>query len=405
MSILEKGFYKIRGPGKLRLTGCNIDIMGITCSGECDFVIPTGRTYLFRVKGSKCTYMASPREAMVVEDDWGGLIYSIRDKIISILKESSHDGVVFIGPPDSFKSTISTLVFNTIFSAADHLEVRPCYITTDVGQNEIFMPTFISATILPVYPGIQVNNTINCFTGAISPAFNTEKYLWCITHLVGRLRSDRNFFIVDTDGWINSYKAIYSKMMIAELFDDPLIVYTGLDEEFKKYLYYHFNDITEYNIPKSIITNKTSSERRVHRARLVLRAFRDPCRIIIDCQKSMIAGLPIFHGSKTDISRFGVPTVIYAENWNGKIIAVLEDKFSYKLQDKDIEVLRKNWEQGLIAALYNKGEVREVGLVEKVDYRKKRLAIITNKGASFDYIEIGRTSFPGVLETLEHSLQ
>jgi len=403
LSILERGYYKIRGPGKLRLEGCNVDIMGIPCSGECSFVIPTGRTYLFRVDGNSCTYSASPIEAEVREDKLGELLYYNRDKILSMLKNSDYDGIVFIGPPDSFKSTISILVFNSILSSNAHSRNKPYYITTDIGQNEIFMPTFISGTSSYILPGNQIDDTINCFTGITSPAFDAEKYLWCIAHLINQLRSDKDqLFVVDTDGWVFGHRAIYSKMIIAELFDKPLIVYTSLDKEFKKHLLYHFSDLMEYAVPKEVTSTKKPSERRVHRSRLVLKAFKDPYRIVLDFNESNVLGLPVFHGSEVDPSIFGVPGIIYAEKWKGKIIVVVENKFSYKR--KDVEILKKNWEQGLITALYNNGKISGIGLVEKIDYRKKKLSLIINKGVSFNYIEIGRASFPEVLKSLESSL-
>ncbi|MCE4606734.1 MAG: hypothetical protein F7B59_05300 [Desulfurococcales archaeon] len=404
MGVLERGYYKIRGPGKLKLAGCRVNIMGIPCSRECDFVVPAGRTYVFKVDDDRCTYSVSPMETIVGKDELGELLYYNRNVILSKLENTEYDGVVFIGPPDSFKSTISIMVFNSVLSDNKSYRNQPYYITTDVGQNEIFMPTFISGASSYILPGNPVDHAASCFTGITSPAFNTEKYLWCITYLVNKLRSERNLlFIVDTDGWVFGHRAIYSKMIIAELFNKPLIVYTSLDKEFRKHLLYHFKDSIEYTISREPVSAKKSSERRrVHRSRLVLKAFKEPCRIVLDCMDSNILGLPVFHGSEVDPSIFGVPSVIYAESWKGKIIVVAENEFPYKRGG--IEVLKKNWEQGLITALYSNGEISGIGLVEKIDYRKKKLSLIANRGVPFDYIEVGRASFPEVLRSLESSL-
>ena len=403
LGVLDIGYYKIRGPGKIELIGCRVDLMGILCSGDCSFVIPAGRTYIFRVEEDSCTYFASPIEAVVKKDRLGEILYYNRDEILSRLEKDGYDGIVFIGSPDSFKSTISTMVFNSILSRNATSRIKSYYITTDVGQNEIFMPTFISGTSSHILPGNQISDTTSCFTGITSPASNTEKYLWCIAHLINKLRSEKDqLFVVDTDGWVFGHRAIYSKMVIAKLFDKPLIVYTGLDKEFKEHLFYHFRDLIEYTIPRKTVSTKKPNERRVHRSRLVLKAFKDPSRIVLNYKESHVLRLPVFHGSEVEPSIFGVPGVIYAENWKGKIIVVVENKFHYK--QRGVKVLKKNWEQGLITALYNNGEISGIGLVEKIDYRKKKLSLIINKGVSFDYIEIGRASFPEVLKSLKSSL-
>jgi polynucleotide 5'-kinase involved in rRNA processing len=403
LDVLEKGFFKIRGPAKLRLTKCNVDVMGKICNGDCEFVIPTGRTYIFKVIEGVCEYSVSPREAKVERDEISKTLYNIRDEIISILGASQHEGVIFLGPPDSFKSTLSVLTFNHILSSNEPEKWKPSYVTTDVGQNEIFMPTFISGISVPVFPGIQVKETLNCFIGAISPAYNTERYSWCITRIVNKLRSRKfDLFIVDTDGWVNSYRALYSKMVIAELFENPLIVHTSLDEVHKKLLGYHYNALIEYKIPKAFITKKTPNERKIHRSRLILRAFKKPNRVIVDPYKVETVGLPIFRGYELDPSQLGLPNVVYAENQNEKIIIVVENRFPSKLRNEG--VLKKNWEYGLIAALYEKGDVKGIGLVEKVDYRKRKVSLIVNHEIMFDHIEIGEASFPEVLETLKSSL-
>jgi polynucleotide 5'-kinase involved in rRNA processing len=400
MGNLEPGFYRVRGPASISLYTCSAEVMGYECSGDCKFTVPVGRTYSLKIL-EPCNYNVSPIDAVVENDPLGEHLYRLKNEIVDKACRQVFDGLVFIGPPDSFKSSLSTLVYNSLSKEED-----PAFITVDIGQNEIFLPAFVSGTtISPLYPGNRPGVQYNCFTGVISPTMDTVKYLYCYMRIKNILELEkRKPIIVDTDGWMEGLSALYTKITIAQSFKKPLVVYTGLHHLEENVLNYWYQGSTlKYNLPM-LPGSKSRSERRTHRQRIVMKAFNNPSRHVVSLGEVNIIGLPVFTGSPIDIRDLGFRGVIYAEmNKQGKLV-VVTDNTSRIPRLKGIEKLSQGWEKGLIIALYFKGWITGVGLIDRIDYNKKRISFIANKNVKYDLIEVGKTRFPEVLDSLLMSI-
>ncbi len=400
MGNLEPGYYKVRGPASVSLDSCSAEVMGYECTGNCSFTVPIGRTYSMIVY-ERCSYEISPLEAEVEKDSLGKHLYRVRNEITSIASEGEYDGLVFIGPPDSFKSTLSTLVYNSLSKTR-----KPAYITVDIGQNEIFLPAFVSGTTInPLFPGNRPGLHHDCFTGVISPPSDIEKYIYCYLRIKKMLELDKHKpIIVDTDGWIEGLAALYSKMAIAQSFERPLVVYTGLHQLEERILAYWYPGSTvKYSFP-AIPGSKSRSERRIHRQRIVMKAFNDPSRHTVSPDETSIIGLPVFTGSRVDVSDLGFKGIIYSEmnSW-GKLVLVTGNNVRIpKL--RGVERLIQGWEKGLMIALYHKGTVSGIGLIERVDYTRKKIVFIADRNVKYDLIEVGKTRFPEVLNSLLTSI-
>ena len=400
MGNLEPGFYRVRGPASVSLDSCSAEIMGYRCTGNCSFTVPIGRTYSL-VIDERCSYEISPLEAEVERDPVGDHLYRVRNEITNMVSKGEFDGLVFIGPPDSFKSTLSTLVYNSLSKTC-----KSAYITVDIGQNEIFLPAFVSGTsVSPLFPGNRPSIHRDCFTGVISPPLDIGKYLYCYLRIKKMLELDKHKpIIVDTDGWIEGIAALYSKMAIAQSFEKPLIVYTGLPRLEERILgYWYPGNTVNYSFP-TLPSSKSRSERRIHRQRIVMKAFHNPSRHTVSPDETSIIGLPVFTGSPVDISDLGFKEIIYSEmnSW-GKLVLVTGNNARIpKL--KGVERLVQGWEKGLMIALYHKGTVSGIGLVEKVDYTKKKIVFIADRNVKYDLIEVGKTRFPEVLNSLLTSI-
>ena len=83
----------------------------------------------------------------------------------------------------------------------------------------------------------------------------------------------------------------------------------------------------------------------------------------------------------------------------GKLVLVTESNTRIpKL--RGVEKLVQGWEKGLMVALYHRGNVSGIGLIERVDYSKKKIVFIADKNVKYDLIEVGKIRFPEVLSSL-----
>ncbi len=163
------------------------------------------------------------------------------DEIISQIIQTQGTAIV-LGNNDSGK----TYFCKTFINKTNNV----IYLTADVGQPDIFIPTFISSKR---FPGNSVFDYAE-FYGFASPSYNPRLHAEQTSKLYEKTKSKLN--IIDTDGWIRGLKAyMHKKEIIYYINPDYIILF---DERLKEDLPSAFQNkiIIAKKIPRFLSKNR-----------------------------------------------------------------------------------------------------------------------------------------------------
>ena len=367
MLELEGGVLLV-GPGRLVVERGEFEVLGYVLGEGGELVVPAGR----RVPGLA-------RGRVVVEHSLAGvepLPVEWYERVSRVAREVAGAGrAVIVGPTDSGKSTLAAWAAN--------LSGSPL-LTVDVGQNEVFCPGFASLSRDPPHvPGWARGGVESCFVGSFTPRGVESRYLGCAS----RLSRGGGGLVVDTDGWIMGWEALYSKAALASVVGADLVVAVGLEERWARFIA-ESSGTRLLLVDRLVSGGKAWEERRLHRERLVARALQGAVERTYRAGDTVIAGAPVFQGDPLDprpLSEVLGASVVYAERVGGEIVVVARGRPRAR---QGARLLRPGWERGLIAAVHAEGTVYP-GLVVRVNYRGRSMSILTRAPSGARLVEVG----------------
>ncbi|MCE4627634.1 MAG: hypothetical protein F7C34_00585 [Desulfurococcales archaeon] len=346
-------------------------------AGE-DIVVPVGRSVLVRSEkppGGTCKPVPV-----------AGGVY---ESYLQAAEQLAGTGrrIMLVGPSDSGKTTLASFVASQLGSAL--------YLTVDVGQNELYSPGFTAATRVEglLVPGSGGASARRCFVGAFSPARAPLRYVSC-----ARALSGPGAIIVDTDGWVELWEGLDSKAALARALDIGTIGVLGMPRELVEYLKRE-TGASVLALPR-LVSNavKSREERRVHRERLLARALQGAKKYSVSPDSAPVYGAPVFVGEPLEgegldlVSSLLGHRPLYAEKVQGKIVVVARRRVR---PPPGMRVLVQGWEKGLIAASYPEEGEPCVGLVESIDYRRRRLRLLSPCKPTAVHVGLDRVSIEG----------
>lgn len=363
----QSGHYLVAGPATLTIKRGTAYVLGYELKEGASITIPAGRKVPVSVEGSLAV---TPGTAVLPSSG-----EDIKAFESAVEKMAEYKRILIVGPTDHGKSTLSAWAINRLLSAGREV----AYMTTDVGQNEIFSPAFesIAKVMPPAIPGSRASFTIidSCFIGSFSPVESLSAYLACAS----RLSSKAGEVIIDTDGWVRGEEAIRAKARLAVITRSELIVSLGLSQEEIEVLRRE-SGLEVLALPRLVRGEKSHAERKNHRDRLIAQGLLGSRPRLV--ASDLVEGLPLLRGKtvKTPFSN-----VIYSEELDGRIIAV------YRGRAPALEgavLLKEGWERGLLAAVH--GEGVSIGVLDKIYYEKRLIRILTPYEGQITKIEVGR---------------
>jgi polynucleotide 5'-hydroxyl-kinase GRC3/NOL9 len=371
------GFYLAFGPLSLNVVEGVVEVLGFPVRAGSSVVVPLGRSVSVKVLGS---FSVSDWSRLRPFD---GSVYASMDSIAEGL--SVYRSVVLIGPTDSGKSTLASWVANKVALRG----AVAYYLTTDVGQNEVFCPAFVSLARArpPVIPGYSESFTDvkPCFVGSFTPSDSVDRYVECAVELA---RMADGPLVVDTDGWV-SREGVRVKARIAEEIGADVIVAVGLDDVVVEQLrsargaeVVKLTRLVEGRV-------KTVEERRIHRERLLTLRLLGARQVKVRVDDVEVDGTPLFKGKPLDYGtvRSINPKLVYAEQHGERIVAVYRG--ATQPINIDGTLLPLEWEKNLIAAVHCGNQVKP-GVVERIDYRTRSIVVRTPCSERINRIEIGK---------------
>jgi polynucleotide 5'-kinase involved in rRNA processing len=182
--------------------------------------------------------------------------------------------------------------------------------------------------------------------------------------------------VVDTDGWVQPWRGLYSKIALAEIILADMIVLIGVDDWVFKVFTQHFGEKRVFRIPKfSGVKEKSRDERRTHRERMIAKRLIGAKEYSVNVDSILLIGSPIFRGEPLNISEAKVlvgEQVLYAERQDDELIVVARRK--PKHWRKGVTFLPEKWEVGLVASAQCNGE-ETIAMVTGVNYRSRRIKV------------------------------
>ncbi|MEN2999185.1 MAG: Clp1/GlmU family protein [Acidilobaceae archaeon] len=368
---MEERFYLAAGPATVTIAKGSAEVLGYEVQEGASFVVPIGRHVPLKVKGEVLARSSS-----------GGLVptspesYNEFDQIASLALKGRR--VMIVGPVDAGKSTLAAWILNKALS-----ERKDAYfLTTDVGQNEVFCPAFValSSALPPVIPGSQSSfpGVRPCFVGSFSPAESLPKYLSCVSRLS---REVSGFLAVDTDGWVEGEGAMESKAKLAEAIAADLVIAIGLEERAK--LLEERLGVEVIKATRLARREKNKEERRLHRERLIAQKLIGAKQRLFRAEEVELEGLELFKGKPL---RLSVPSVVYAEMGEGGLVVVYRG--GKPPFGEGAKLLRESWERGLMVAVEGNGI--HVGVLDKIYYERRTLRVLTNYEGSVKRLDVGK---------------
>lgn len=216
---LERGVYRVEGPSRYRVVEGAFYALGRIYGTGDVLTLPRGIVVCLKVE-DRCVIEgfgnlseAKPEEEVI--DAWRVLAEDL----------AVPAKVVIVGEVDSGKTSFSTYLLN----AALLKGLRVALIDADVGQNDVGWPGTI-ALALPEHPISwlgELDPYAFYFVGTNTPHGVEEAVILGVSKLL-RKASDRDFIVVNTDGWVSDRRALAYKCRLIEAVEpNTLVVMSG----------------------------------------------------------------------------------------------------------------------------------------------------------------------------------
>lgn len=354
----------VNGPASIKLLEGKASILGYILPLKKQIVIRSWRSRpVYAIEDSRIEYTFG--EGGSIEEIEGNTIPDEWLSTVRGISELDKSTVMFMGSPDSGKTSLATLGANTILS----IKKSCVYVDLDVGQSSICPPTTIGYVSLknPI-PDISYVKAENMeAVGYTSPTPLVAKHIESSQKLYNSLTVKHSVpnLVIDVDGWVSGEGAIYHKKELVKIFNPThLLVIQDADPELEDFCKELSIDVRKLPLP--VMVRKRSLEARKKLREMMYERF---------LRKSVIRTLPI---SWIELK------YITGENRIHRIASLINKLITHFAEDKGIvieegldEVCRK-YRAGILCHLYDVGYTFSgIGLLTMFNPKKNQLKIYT----------------------------
>ncbi len=384
----------VAGPASITVSRGRIRLLGAEYGRGSRIIVPRYRSYTLR------TLEESLLEAVVGEE---GELRAAEAPGVSEEWEKTVEealrmgGAMMLGPVDSGKTTLAALAANMALG----MDMKPAIIDGDVGQADIGPPAFVSMAHphSPILWIRELRAEAMVFVGHTSPAPAPGLVASGIALLARR--SGRPV-IIDTDGWVESARALEYKYMLMQAVEPPAAILVGdrLKGFFEKAARLLGMRLLVVPPPPSL-RPRSRADRRMLRRDAYRRYLEDAGVLELRLDRIAVLGSCLYSG--TPLSEAEVRAI---EDLTGlRILAATRSDTLVLVVEKapgpeEIEALReavgqavlveKGGEKGLLAGIIAGPAEQAPGLVEEVDFEQNTMLVRTSWEGDVRGIHIGR---------------
>jgi len=380
---LKKGdIYLFKGPCRLKISKGNFEAVGKVLENPDEVTIPRGKSIpVETIVDGELTLdfeEGGEREHLserTIPDSW--------DRIAGQLSKQGARIILILGEIDTGKTFFSTYLANRLLTYGLKMGILDC----DTGQSDIGPPGTIGLAVLDrqiVFPS-EVEPTALYFTGSNSPAFHFLPSLVGLKKLVDRGLTLADILIIDTPGWVQGEKArALHRSEIEMLSPDAIILLQRGDE-----LEHLVKNYPQEKIVRLLVTKgplpRNHEERKGLRETMYKKYFKEAGHIELDLDEVQTDRAYFKTGKEIKLEGIQYHWAERLSGWEG-VLVVTEEPLS---EEESIIVKREagasnlrniiagNEKNLLIGLLDSMGEVLGIGIIDRIDYKVRRIRIFT----------------------------
>ncbi len=294
-------------------------------------------------------------------------------EIVERILEKDMCTAVILGYIDTGKTSFLHYASKKIRASGKNVSIIDC----DVGQSSIGPPGCL---------GLQNNSgeEYYYFIGDVYP-YDHTKMVAGLLELTSR--ADSPYVLIDTTGLVFWNGRSLKRAKITSLSPDMIVAFQR-GKELEGIL----RDYPTYDIVRKPVNNKTYTsreQRRTIRKNLWKKYLQDAQVTIYTVEDITLRNTFLFSGEACDPEKVkdDVGTEIH---WCEKIpegFFVVAERYG---KQKNMTILKKGFERGLIAGFIKDEICIGIGRVISIDFERKEIYLFTNVKEEFDFLEFGR---------------
>ncbi len=404
--IIKKGkILLVDGPASISLLSGKVNVLGATFKIGEKIVIREGKRVPFAVR-RRATFNLMLGEGASFEEIDGGTAPSSWEnaskKILSLRKPVT---VMVMGGVDTGKTSFCTFLANE----ALRKKWKTGIIDADLGQSDVGPPSTIGFNYItePMKDLFEIEAEDAYFVGLTSPSGAVNKVIEGLTELKSRIpKTDLDFLIINTDGWVEGEDAAQLKVRLAEKVSPSVIVGIRQGDELAPILAaLKETKVLAIDSPQSV--QRRNREKRKILRELSYKKYLKQAKVQsfalswVKVEGALLgAGSPMPPERMEKIGKLLGTRPLYFEETLTTIFVVLRKNRSVtEEQIKEIEesfgkrvkVIREGEEEGLLVGLQDeRGRFLGIGILCGVDYKRRVLKVFTPVRANVSAIRFGQ---------------
>ena len=404
--IVEKGrTLLVDGPASVTLLSGKTSILGAALKIGEKPVIREGKRVPFGVMKKAAFDLMLGEEASFEEIDGGTVPSSWENASKEILSLKKPVTVMVMGGVDSGKTSFCTYLANE----ALRKRWKTGIIDADLGQSDVGPPSTIGFNYItaPVRDLFEIKAENAYFVGLTSPSGAVNSVIEGLTELKSRvLKTDVDFLIVNTDGWVDGEDAAKYKIRLTERVSPSVVVGIRQGDELTPILT-ALKETKILAIDSPRVVQKRNREKRKILRELSYKKYLKKAKMqSFALNWVKVEGTPLGSGSPLTTEHMekiknllernptyseGTPTTVFIvlrrnQSVNEEQIEKIEEALG-----KRAKVIREGEEEGLLVGLQDeRGKFLGIGILCGVDYRRGFMKVYTPISENVSTIRFGQ---------------
>jgi polynucleotide 5'-hydroxyl-kinase GRC3/NOL9 len=398
----------VDGPASVEVISGKAKAFGFMLSSAEKIVIRKGKRLPFAVEKPATFKILLGENASIKEVEENTIPPSWRKALEELLGHQTKPVTsVMLGAVDSGKTSFCTYLINELLSAKQKVAV----LDGDMGQSDIGPPCTIGYAFVekPVTDLFDLKAENAVFVGVTSPGNTADKVIEGLTSLEKEILSGcPDFVIVNTDGWVEGEEAAKYKVKLVENLNPNIVFCIQQREE----LALIFNSLEK---AKKVIVDSPSQIR--HRSREKRKSLRElgyvkylrnakvRCLSLnwLQIEENGLIGIGGTRRTAENAGRIyrllGMKPLRFTELRDRICVVIGKNRWIdtenirkvEKLTKKNVVIIRKGEEQGLLVSLHDaENRFLGIGVLREIDYMRNAVKLYTPVSEEVSVVAVGR---------------
>jgi polynucleotide 5'-hydroxyl-kinase GRC3/NOL9 len=407
--IVESGrTLLVDGPASVEVVSGKAEAFGFMLSSAEKIVVREGKRLPFAVEKTAKFKILLGENASIGEVEKNTIPPSWRKALEELLSHRTKPVTsMMLGAVDSGKTSFCTYLINELL----HAKQKVAVLDADMGQSDIGPPCTIGYAFVekPVTDLFNLKAENAYFVGVTSPSKTVDKVIEGLTSLENEILSNRpDFVLVNTDGWVEGKEAVSYKVKLVEHLNPNIVFCIQQKEELAPI----FNSLEKFRKiivdSPSMIRHRNREKRKGLRELGYMKYLRDAkvrCLPLnwLQIEENELIGMGGKRGSAENAGKIyellAMKPLRFTELRDRICVVIGKNRWIdtenirkvEKLTKKNVVIIRKGEEQGLLVSLHD-AEKRflGIGVLREIDYMRNAMKVYTPVRGEVSVVAIGR---------------